>query len=91
MLSPLMLGGCDAPVEDADERGATDYEWGVSEQAIPCDEQQAIEGYECETADGQQGLQQCLLADGEDRADPAFSAVLNEKGSTIFSSILNQR
>ncbi|MGH1341708.1 MAG: calcium-binding protein [Nannocystales bacterium] len=34
--------------------------------AVPCDEDQAWEGYECETQEGEPGSQQCIILDDEE-------------------------
>ncbi len=42
--------------------------------AIPCDYEQAWQGYECEMDDGELGAQQCILLDGEEFWTPCTTA-----------------
>lgn len=69
LLSSLLPTGCtSSSSEDApdESREPTEHDWGDGEVAIPCDVEQALEGYECKTGGGQDGLQQCLLVGEEE-------------------------
>jgi hypothetical protein len=70
--------GEDEDVEDEDEDEDEDEGEDVDEPdptpapdaAIPCDPELAWDGYACETDDGQEGRQECLLIDGEEFFTP---------------------
>ncbi len=65
LLPATLLGGCDAAVEEEEP-----YDWGEGKLALPCDQQQAYVGYACETEDGQEGTEQCLVSAGREHWTP---------------------
>ncbi len=67
LLPTLSIAACDLEAEEEQQaRAQSDSDWGDGEIAIPCDEEQAVEAYACETDQGEAGHQQCLLVDDDD-------------------------